>query len=227
MATLHVLRVFTAAGGEHGNPLGVFLAGEEVEEARRQPVAARLGYSETVFVGDRERGEVRIFTPAEEIPFAGHPSVGTAWLLAREGTVVEALRIPAGTVPVRRDGELTWIAARPEWASAFRLERLGSAAEVDALDPASFEGDGAYCWAWQDEARGLVRSRAFFPGFGIVEDEATGAAAVALCGGLGRPLEIRQGRGSRLSARPREDGMVEVGGRCVLDEVREYDPLSA
>jgi predicted PhzF superfamily epimerase YddE/YHI9 len=222
MATLHVLRVFTAADGEHGNPLGVFLDGGEVGEDRRQAVAADLGYSETVFVDDRERGAMRIFTPAEQLPFAGHPSVGTAWLLAGEGEPVAALHPPAGEVPVRREGELTWIGGRPEWAASFRLRQLGSAAAVDALDPGGFEGDGAYCWAWEDEGAGRVRSRAFFPGFGIAEDEATGAAAVALCGRLGRALEIRQGRGSQLLARLAGNGMVEVGGRCVLDEVREY-----
>lgn len=226
MATLHVLRVFTA-GGEHGNPLGVFLAGEEVPEGRRQVVAADLGYSETVFVEDAASGAMRIFTPAEELPFAGHPSVGTAWLLAHEGSPPPVLCPPAGEVPVRREGELTWIGGRPEWVSSFRLEQLGSIAAVDALDPGDFEGEGAYCWAWEDEAAGRVRSRAFFPGFGIAEDEATGAAAVALCGRLRRPLEIRQGRGSRLLARPAEGGMVEVGGSCALDEVREYDALSA
>jgi predicted PhzF superfamily epimerase YddE/YHI9 len=222
MATLRVLRVFTAAGGGHGNPLGVFLAGEEVPEGRRQAVAADLGYSETVFVEDRGSGRMRIFTPAAELPFAGHPSVGTAWLLAREGTPPPMLRPPAGEVPVRRDGELTWIAGRPEWVDVFPFERLDSVAAVEALDPGGFEGVGAYCWAWEDEAAGRLRSRAFFPDFGIAEDEATGAAAVVLCSRLDRELEIRQGRGSRLLARPLPDGMIEVGGGAVLDEVRDY-----
>jgi predicted PhzF superfamily epimerase YddE/YHI9 len=220
MPTLHVLRVFTA-DGEHGNPLGVFLDGGAVGEERRQAVAAELGYSETVFVEDRERGAIRIFTPAVELPFAGHPSVGTAWLLAREGVAVEMLRPPAGEVPVRREGELTWIAGRPEWVDVFPFRRLDSVAAVDALDPDGFEGAGAYCWAWEDEAAGRLRSRAFFPALGIAEDEATGAAAVVLCSRLGRAVEIRQGRGSRLLARPLAGGMVEVGGRCALDEVRE------
>jgi predicted PhzF superfamily epimerase YddE/YHI9 len=223
MATLHVLRVFTAAGGAHGNPLGVFLAGEEMPEGRRQAVAADLGYSETVFVEDRGSGRMRIFTPTAELPFAGHPSVGTAWLLNREGEPPAMLRPPAGEVPVRRDGELTWIAGRPEWVDAFPFEQLDSVAAVDALDPGGFEGVGAYCWAWEDEAAGALRSRAFFPAFGIAEDEATGAAAVVLCSRLGREVEIRQGRGSRLLARPLADGMIEVGGAADLDEVREYE----
>ena len=57
---------------------------------------------------------------------------------------------------------------------------------------------------------------------GIEEDEATGAAAVRLCGMLGRPIDIHQGRGSRLAARPAEDGFVELSGRAALDDVREY-----
>src|SRR5215210_4863592 len=85
MAILHVLRVFVDEGGAGGNPLGVFLEGHEVPEQDRQKVAADLGFSETVFVEDTGRGELRIFTPTAELPFAGHPLVGTAWLLAREG----------------------------------------------------------------------------------------------------------------------------------------------
>jgi PhzF family phenazine biosynthesis protein len=105
MPTLRVVRVFCTADGSGGNELGVFLDGPEVPEAERQRVAADLGFAETAFVDDRERGEMRIFTPELELPLAGHPLVGTAWLLAHEGTLVEVLRPPAGQVGVRRDGE--------------------------------------------------------------------------------------------------------------------------
>jgi predicted PhzF superfamily epimerase YddE/YHI9 len=57
----------------------------------------------------------------------------------------------------------------------------------------------------------------------IAEDEATGAAAVVITARLRRSLEIRQGRGSRLSTRLGRDGTVELGGRVVLDETRPYD----
>ena len=63
MPQLQVLRVFCGDDGSHGNPLGVFLQGADVPPARRQAVAADLGFSETVFVDDAERGEIRIFTP--------------------------------------------------------------------------------------------------------------------------------------------------------------------
>jgi predicted PhzF superfamily epimerase YddE/YHI9 len=222
LAELHVLRVFVDEGGRAGNPLGVFLDGDEVPEQRRRPIATELGFSETVFVEDAERGTLRIFTPAAELGFAGHPVVGAAWLMARERSPVQVLRPPAGEVPVRYEGELTWIAGRGEWAPVSTYVELDSADAVERLDgPPGGEGD-VYCWAWKDQEAGLVRSRAFFPDFGIEEDQATGSAAIALSARLGRGLEIRQGRGSLLSTRPLADGMVEVGGRCELDDLRSF-----
>jgi predicted PhzF superfamily epimerase YddE/YHI9 len=217
MPELHVLRVFCAADGGGGNPLGVFLDGGAIAPDERQAVARELGFSETAFVDDRESGAMQIFTPGTELEFAGHPTVGTAWLLRETGTPVAALRPPAGEVTVRYDGEHTAVAARPEWAPAFNHHQLGSPSEVDALDGPP-EGDeiGA-AWAWEDEAAGRIRSRVFPIAYGIDEDEATGAAAVRLCAQLARPIEIRQGSASVIEARPLGDGRVEVGGRVVLD----------
>jgi predicted PhzF superfamily epimerase YddE/YHI9 len=224
MAELHVLRVFTGDDGSWGNPLGVFLEGASVPEAERQPVAADLGFSETVFVDGAERGEIRIFTPAVEIPFAGHPVVGTAWLLSRERGGVPVLRPPAGEVPVRREGEWTYAAARPEWAPDFEFVQLDSPAQVEALDGSPRSDAEIGMWAWIDEDAGVLRERVFAEPFGIPEDEATGAAAVALTARLGQPLDIRQGRGSRILTRPLEDGMVEIAGRVAMEEVRDYEP---
>jgi predicted PhzF superfamily epimerase YddE/YHI9 len=223
MAELHVLRVFTAPDGTGGNPLGVFLDGRAVPTERRQAVAADLGFSETVFVLDPPPGRVRIFTPAAELPFAGHPLVGTSWLLARERTAVAVLRPPAGEVPTWLDGDgLTWIRGRAEWAPELAFRQLAGPGEVDALTGAP-EGLGMVeCWAWEDEPAGRVRARVFAPRYGIAEDEATGAAAVRLVSRLGRPVTIRQGAGSLLHARPGPDGTAEVGGEVVLDEVRDY-----
>lgn len=221
MATLHVLRVFTAEDGSHGNPLGVFLDGASVPAGRRQAVAHELGFSETVFVDDTERGEIRIFTPGLELPFAGHPTVGTAWLLAREGRSAPVLRPPAGEIAVRREGELTFVAARAEWSPPWELIELGSPAEVEALDgPPGGREDEIYLWAWADREAGTVRSRCFSLADGVGEDEATGSAALMLAAELNRELTIHQGEGSRLYARPLGDGRAEVGGRVVLDEVR-------
>jgi predicted PhzF superfamily epimerase YddE/YHI9 len=223
MAELHVLRVFVAPEGTGGNPLGVFLDGTAVPEERRQAVAADLGFSETVFVDDPAAGRVRIFTPAAELPFAGHPLVGTGWLLGRERTAVAVLRPPAGEVPTFLDGDgVTWIRGRAEWAPQMRLRQLEDPGRVDALDGAPDGLGFVDCWAWEDEAGGRIRARVFAPAFGIAEDEATGAAAVRLVSRLGRPLAIRQGAGSLLRARPGPDGTAEVGGEVVLDQVRDH-----
>lgn len=226
MATLHVLRVFCAVDGSGGNRLGVFLDGSDVAQSDRQAVAAELGYSETVFVDDRERGEIRIFTTEIEMPLAGHPMVGTAWLLAHEGSPVETLRPPAGEVAVSIDGELTRVAAPAKWGHSFEFVQLRSPEEVDALDGAP-EGMGwVGLWSWIDEEAGLIRERVFVPEAGIAEDEATGLAAMHLVDRLARPIEIHQGKGSVIYARKLKDGRAEIGGRVVLEEAREYEQPS-
>ncbi len=221
MATLHVLRVFCDEDGDWGNPLGVFLDGGDIPADSRQAVAEELGYSETVFVDDTTSGECRIFTPGAELPFAGHPTVGTAWLLAREGHPASVLRPPAGEIEVRREEELTFVAARAEWSPPFELVQMPSPEDVELLPSPPPDAEMAYFWAWEDEGGGVVRSRCFPVEEGIDEDEATGSAAISLCATLGRPLTIHQGRGSVLDARPLGDGRAEVGGRVALDDVRE------
>lgn len=208
--------------GSGGNPLGVFLDGSEISESERQSVAADLGFSETVFVDDIERGGVRIFTPGTELSFAGHPLVGTAWLLENEGHEVRMLRPPAGDVAVRIVGDLTFVTGRPEWAPVFDHIQLEFPAEVDALTGPPDGHDLAGAWAWEDEAAGRVRVRVFPVRFGIEEDEATGAHAVRMAALLDRPLTINQGEGSVIVAEPQPDGSVEIAGRTELVETREY-----
>ena len=222
MPRLNVLKVFVGDGGGGGNPLGVFVEGSRVPGEDRQGVAADLGFSETVFVEDAARGELRIFTPRTELPFAGHPLVGTAWLLASEGFEVPALRPPAGEVSVRFEGDLTFISGRPEWAPNFEHFQLDSPAEVDALAGPPEGHDLAGVWAWEDEVAGRVRVRVFAPRVGVDEDEATGAHAVRLAALLGREITIRQGEGSLIHTELRRDGSVEIGGRTEPVEVRDY-----
>ena len=221
MPSLHVLRVFVNEDGEWGNPLGVLLDGRAVPERQRPALAAELGFSETVFVDDRRAGRIRIYTPQVELPFAGHPTVGVAWLLAQEGTPVSTLRTAAGEVEVRLDHALSYIAARPRWAPRFEYLQLESPAQVRTLGAPPDARRNVYAWAWIDEAAGTIRARSFVPLAGIDEDEATGSAALALCARLERAVVIHQGHGSVLLAQPSSDGRVEVGGRVVLDEVRD------
>jgi trans-2,3-dihydro-3-hydroxyanthranilate isomerase len=86
----HLVDVFTdrAFGG---NPLAVFTDGTVVPEPLMQPIAKELNLSETTFVlppnEKKHDCRVRIFTPRSELPMAGHPTIGTAFVLAREGIV--------------------------------------------------------------------------------------------------------------------------------------------
>lgn len=221
MATLHVLRVFTSEDGDFGNPLGVFLDGAEVPEDERQGVATDLGFSETVFVDDLASARMRIFTPGMELAFAGHPTVGTAWLLAERGVGVEVLRPPAGEIAVRQQGDLTYVAARAEWSPPWELEQLDSPIEVEAIVSPPPGRLLPFYWAWEDEEAGTIRARCFSIE-DIGEDEATGSAAIVLAAALDRALTIHQGRGSLLLASSLGDARAEVGGRVVLDEVSDY-----
>jgi len=85
-----------------GNPLAVFPDGGDFADATMQAIAREMNLSETVFVfaSDAATRRVRFFTPAAEIPLAGHPTIGTWWLLAELG----ALDVPAdGTVRITQE----------------------------------------------------------------------------------------------------------------------------
>src|ERR1700733_14069547 len=79
-----------------GNPLAVVLDAEGLTTAQMQAIALEFNYSETTFVlpprDSAHTAEVRIFTPRTEVPFAGHPNVGTAFLLARQREFLDAAR---------------------------------------------------------------------------------------------------------------------------------------
>lgn len=217
MIDVAVIRVFTDPDGRHGNPLGIVPA-EQVPLPERQALATDLGFSETVFVETPSAGTAtaQIFTPALELPFAGHPTVGLAWWLRDQGNQVSALRVPAGDVRVEYEDDLTFVRADPDWAPEFTFHDYSTPAEVERLDPNDFREGHHYAWAWQDQESGAIRSRMFAPLMGIAEDEATGAAACRITQRLGRGLSISQGRGSRLRT-TYDDGWVTLGGRAVSD----------
>lgn len=203
------LKVFTDDEGRHGNPLGVVLDTAGWSDGRCQARAAELGHSETVFVDDAVAGRIRIFTPMVKFSFAGHPTVGTAWLLHRLGFAVSSLLTDAGVVPVIVAGDSASVIAPPEWSPPWTLLQLHSPAEVDALRPDGRPHD--YVWAWLDEAAGVVRARAFSAAAGVVEDEATGSAAIRLAADRGWALAIRQGLGSWIDVAPGLDGVTLTG----------------
>jgi trans-2,3-dihydro-3-hydroxyanthranilate isomerase len=105
MASLRyvVADVFTDRALE-GNQLAVFTDARSIDEHTMQALALEIGFSETTFVLPPEQDgtvRIRIFTPKAELPFAGHPCLGTAWVLASslQRDRIE-LETPSGIVPV-------------------------------------------------------------------------------------------------------------------------------
>lgn len=214
----YVLSVFTRHG-VGGNPLGVITDVSGLPEARMQQVAADLGFSETVFLDWREGGVpvARIFTPARELPFAGHPLVGSAYVLDvlgpggpgrlrcavgevvyranRESVTIETPHgQPVQPSSLEVDGAVSaWVVSMP---MEYHVVQLPTPADVASFAPsADLE---LYLWAWEEEGH-AIKARFFAPEFGLVEDPATGSAAVALSQALsamgmkaGR-VEIHQG----------------------------------
>jgi trans-2,3-dihydro-3-hydroxyanthranilate isomerase len=92
-----------------GNQLAVFTDAREIPETQLQSLAREVNFSETVFVYPPEGDghvKLRIFTPSVELPFAGHPTLGTAFVLAGPLQLVEIrLETGRGVVPVRLERE--------------------------------------------------------------------------------------------------------------------------
>jgi len=222
-----VLRVFTDEDGNFGNPLGVVDA-SQAAPAERQRIAAQLGYSETIFIDVPNPGSTtahaRIYTPATELPFAGHPTVGASWWLRDRGTPVKTLQVPAGLVQVTYEDDVTAVSARSEWAPEFAIYDLESTDELFDADPDDYPDDiQNYLWTWTDRERGAIRSRMFAANLGVPEDEATGAAAVRITDYLSRDLTIVQGKGSVILTGWSPEGWVRVAGRVVNDGTKQID----
>jgi len=222
-----VLRVFTDHEGNFGNPLGGVRTIKK-EPGERQRIATQLGYSETIFIDLPESGantaSARIYTPASELPFAGHPTVGAAWWLRDRGTPVHTLRVPAGVVQVTYEDDVAAISARSEWAPEFAIYDLESTDDLFAADPDDYPDDMQnYLWTWTDREQGEIRSRMFAANLGVPEDEATGAAAVRITDYLSRDLTIVQGKGSVIRTQWSAEGWVRVAGRVVNDGIKRID----
>jgi trans-2,3-dihydro-3-hydroxyanthranilate isomerase len=122
-----------------GNPLAVVVSAQAMADPVMQAIAVETNYSETTFVTPVPEGNsgypVRIFTPAREIAFAGHPILGTAWVVrhhvAQAATV--RLNLAIGQVPVRfetaaGEREVAWFVAPPV--------SLGATCAADRIAPA-------------------------------------------------------------------------------------------
>jgi trans-2,3-dihydro-3-hydroxyanthranilate isomerase len=135
-----------------GNQLAVFTDAREIPEELLQPIAREVNYSETTFVFPPDRDgnvRVRIFTPATEVPFAGHPTLGTAFVLAGPLQLDEIrLETGSGVVPVRleRDGAriaFGWMRQPAPTIEAFpRTAELLAALGVESSLPVELYDNG-------------------------------------------------------------------------------------
>lgn len=106
--TFNIVDVF-AESKFAGNQLAVFRGGQDLSDTEMQRIAKEMNYSETTFILSDEQVDggydVRIFTPTEEVPFAGHPTLGTAFILQQrlifEPVEEVLLNLKVGQIPVR------------------------------------------------------------------------------------------------------------------------------
>src|SRR6266545_4829139 len=215
-----VVDVFTDTPLE-GNQLAVFTDGRPFSSEQMQRLARELNLSETVFILPSQAGgdvHMRIFTPGTELPFAGHPVLGTAFVAgtALGGDVsllpVEAYANGPLHVYVELDSQAAVAGLHPDFAALGKLEGIG----INC-----FAGSGS---RW--------KTRMFAPDLGVQEDPATGSAAGPLAVhlarhariGFGDQIEIRQGaeirRPSVLYARAEGTAdrvqRVRVGGQAMI-----------
>ncbi|HTR50544.1 MAG TPA: PhzF family phenazine biosynthesis protein [Kofleriaceae bacterium] len=179
-----IVNVFTVDGDRlSGNPLCVFEDGRGLSDARMQALALQLNLSETTFVlpSERATARVRIFTPAFEMPFAGHPTLGTAHVVrALRGGDRVTLEMRAGLVEVRAAGD-TWTlrAARVPTTRAPGASRA-ELARMLALPEAAIAGEPLWVNTGSDQLVIPLRSaddvRAAVPVPELIERHATSEA---------------------------------------------------
>jgi trans-2,3-dihydro-3-hydroxyanthranilate isomerase len=130
-----------------GNQLAVVHGGGALTDAQRLAVAREFGYSETTFPSARSRSayDVRILTPSMEIPFAGHPTLGTAWVLREHDEIDDGEAVQhcaAGDVRVGFDGDRVELTATPRELVGPLPEPLVQALLVDhGLAPGDLAGE--------------------------------------------------------------------------------------
>ncbi|MCR9260974.1 MAG: PhzF family phenazine biosynthesis protein [Pseudomonadaceae bacterium] len=97
-----------------GNQLAVVLGAADLTEEQMQLIAREMNFSETTFVlrEAADEADVRIFTPASELPFAGHPTLGTAWVLTAGARSI-TLNLAGGRVPVDFVDGVAWMTPPP------------------------------------------------------------------------------------------------------------------
>ncbi len=184
-----------------GNPLAVVHGTDGLATAQLQALAREFNLSETTFPTvrtDASAYDVRIFTTAEELPFAGHPTLGTAWLLRLQDRLEREEVVQhcgAGEVPVRVEVDRAELIARPRYVHRREdADALAAAVGVDSSDvegPA-YEASSGLGWVFlRVRADAVERSRV--PGSGWSVQPAGADLVGGVCvwsGATGEPLAV-------------------------------------
>ncbi|MDR6843769.1 PhzF family phenazine biosynthesis protein [Flavobacterium granuli] len=114
-----------------GNQLAVFLDADGLNTEQMQKIAREINFAESTFItaikAENKSASIRIFTAEHEMRFAGHPIIGTSWVLMNK--IVESqpqnfkLSVPVGEIPIQQSGDLVWLqAAQPQFWDVFSKE---------------------------------------------------------------------------------------------------------
>ena len=114
-----------------GNQLAVFMNADRLNTEEMQKIAREINFAESTFITaiqpENNSALIRIFTPEHEMQFAGHPIIGTSWVLMNK--IVESqprnfkLSVPIGEIPIEQSGDLVWLqAAQPQFWDVFAKE---------------------------------------------------------------------------------------------------------
>ena len=114
-----------------GNQLAVFENTENLTTQQMQAIASEINFAESTFItnmdSENNSAEIRIFTPEFEMKFAGHPIIGTSWVIMNvinsNSSKKLNLTVPVGVIPVFQEEELVWLqSAQPEFFNTFSTD---------------------------------------------------------------------------------------------------------
>jgi trans-2,3-dihydro-3-hydroxyanthranilate isomerase len=126
-----------------GNQLAVFFNAQDLTTDQMQEIAREINFAESTFVtaidAANRQANVRIFTPASEMKFAGHPVIGTSWVIINKiwNSSVHSitLNVPVGSIPVQEINDQLWLkAAQPEFFDVFMKEDFASFSNLITTD---------------------------------------------------------------------------------------------
>jgi trans-2,3-dihydro-3-hydroxyanthranilate isomerase len=138
----YIVDVF-AEGKYAGNQLAVFFDADGLSTEEMQKIACEINFAESTFITqiqpENNTATIRIFTPVSEMQFAGHPIIGTSWVLMNK--IIESqphnitLSVPIGEIPIQQTEDLVWLkAAQPEFLDVFSKEDFASFSNLSSED---------------------------------------------------------------------------------------------